>query len=236
MSRSGVQPESWWQVRERLAPMLPDTADGLPLGNKKDPYDELIYILLTVMTRSQPRIDRAYDGLRDLAGGRWSGLLEADEEELREILDPLGFVNRRSSQLLDLVRRVHDEHGGSLDFLEHWSNADALAYLTSLPGVGDKTAKCVLMYSLRRDVFPVDIHVLRVVKRLGLVDRDLTWEDAAKELEADVPNELKFDLHVALVIHGREVCKGPNPRCDECDLLDVCPTGPTAERARAEYV
>jgi endonuclease III len=212
------------------------TTGDLPLGNKPDPYDELVYILLTVMTRSQPRIDRAYGRLEKLTyGDGWSALLDADEGALRAALEPLGFVNRRSEQLLETIELIDREHDGSLAFLNNLDTEDALAFLTSLPGVGIKTAKCVLTYSLGRPVLPVDIHVLRVAKRLGLIDRDASWATADRDLERDVPDEFKFDAHVYLVTHGRDVCKGPNPQCHDCSLLDICPTGPDAARLRSAY-
>lgn len=230
---------TWLVVVDRLAEAWSTrigARDRLPLGNRPDPYDELIYILLTVMTRSQPRLDRAMEGLVALRGGHsWSTLLGVDRAELRRVLEPLGFVNRRTEQLLEIVRRVEIEHGGSLEFLYELDDDEALAYLTSLPGIGVKTAKCVLLYSLGRDVLPVDIHVLRVAKRLGLVEQDTSWAAADRQLECEVPDDLKFAVHVGLVIHGREVCKSPNPQCDDCVLLDVCPTGHLAPRLRKEY-
>jgi endonuclease III len=209
----------------------------LPLGNKSDPYDELVYILLTVMTRSQPRIDRAYARLEELTGGEgWSALAEVPDAELIEALTPLGFVNRRRDQLREIARRVDEDHGGSLDPLHELSDADALAYLLTLPGVGVKTAKCVLMYSLGRDVLPIDIHVLRVAKRLGLVDDEASWDAVDAQLEEQVPDELKFDVHVGFVIHGREVCRSRDPDCDACVLSDLCPSAFDAPRLRSDYV
>jgi endonuclease III len=209
----------------------------LPLGNKEDPYDELIYILLTVMTRSQPRIDRAYEGLAELVGSRgWSALGEVPTEQLETVLTPLGFVNRRREQLREIAHRVEEEHGGSLDPLRELSDDEAMAYLLSLPGVGVKTAKCVLMYSLGRSVLPIDIHVLRVAKRLGLVPLDASWTDVDRQLEMDVPDELKFDVHVGFVVHGREVCRSRDPDCGSCVLADLCPSAFDAPRLRADYI
>ncbi len=182
-------------------------------------------------------VDRAFEGLKRLAGDHgWTALLAADLDDLDDVLRPLGFVNRRREQLLEIARRVQEDHDGSLDPLTRMSDEGALGYLTSLPGVGVKTAKCVLMYSLGRDVVPVDIHVLRVAKRLGLVAADATWDQVDHQLEVEVPDELKFDLHVQLVIHGREICKSRNPQCDDCVLLDVCPTGHLAPTLRSDYV
>lgn len=223
-------------IRAILARLGPAPRVPLPLGNKPDPYDELVYILLTVMTRSQPRIDRAFDALHSATGGDWNRLLTIDRHEIDNILMPLGFVNRRGQQLLDLVARIADEHGGSLEFLKDLADTEALEFLVSLPGVGTKSAKCVLMYSLGRDVLPVDVHVLRVAKRLGLLEMDVTWARADKALEAIVPADLKYDAHVQFVIHGRDVCKSRGARCDDCVLLDLCPSGPLPPDRRSDYV
>jgi endonuclease III len=214
-----------------------ESEDVLPLGNKSDPYDELIYILLTVMTRSQPRIDRAYEGLVALVGDEgWSRLVDVDADALDEILRPLGFVNRRRQQLREIARRVAADQGGSLEPLRALPDEDALAYLLSLPGVGVKTAKCVLMYSLGRAVLPIDIHVLRVAKRLGLVPLDASWDETDRALEAGVADEFKYDVHVRFVVHGREVCRSRDPDCEACVLTDLCPSAFDAPRLRADYV
>ena len=98
------------------------------------------------------------------------------------------------------------------------SDADARAYLTSLPGVGPKTAAVVLSFALGRDAIPVDTHVHRVSKRLGLVPPNVSAERADRLLHELVPDGLRTSLHVALIRLGREICKAPIPRCRECPL------------------
>jgi endonuclease III len=228
---------SWQDVIDLLNEQHgPVSREPPPLGNKVDPYDELIYILLTVMTRSQPRIDRAYEGLRDLTGGGgWAALVGADRDALRRVLEPLGIVNRRTEQLLSIIAAIESIYGGSLEHMRQLTTEDALAELTGLAGVGTKTAKCVMMYSLGFEILPTDIHVLRVAKRLGFVDEASTWAAADQQLEAEVPAGLKYDVHVHLVQHGREICKGPNPRCSDCLLQPGCPVGSLAPRLRSHY-
>jgi len=227
----------WYQIVTRLGEQHgPASREPLPLGNKSDPYDELVYILLTVMTRSQPRIDRAYEGLCHLRGNAgWSGLLATEEDELREVLEPLGFVNRRLDQILGTVRVIEEELGGSLEALQGLADHAALEALVSLPGVGEKTAKCVLMYSLGRPVLPVDIHVLRVSKRLGLIETRASWRVAGQQLEREVPDDLKYAVHVQFVVHGREVCTGPRPSCGSCVLEFDCPAAHLAPQLRSHY-
>jgi endonuclease-3 len=237
-----LSPGNAEQLRRLVYRLVPEaywlkSASEPPLGNKTDPYDELIYITMTVMTRSQPRIDRAYDGLVDLVGERgWSALADIDDAALDDVLRPLGFVNRRREQLREIARRIEADHGGSLDPLRELSDDEAVAYLLSLPGVGVKTAKGDLMYSLGRVVLPIDIHVLRVAKRLGLVPLAASWNETDRLLEAEVPDELKYDLHVGFVIHGREVCRSRDPDCGACVLSDLCPSAFDAPRLRSDYV
>ena len=111
------------------------------------------------------------------------------------------------------------------------SDEEARAYLTSLPGVGPKTAAVVLSFALGRDAIPVDTHVHRVSKRLGLVPPNVSAERADRLLHELVPDGLRTPLHVALIRLGREICKAPTPRCRQCPLKDLCPTAPRYIRA-----
>lgn len=220
-----------------LGPILAKLADQhgpvlrhpLPLGNKSDPLDELVYILLTLMTRFQPRIDRAYCELQRLSGGDWTELLHVPVESVREAVWPLGFVERRTGQLLRLLAIVGARHGGDLADLREMSDEEALAALVALPGVGSKTAKCVLMYSLERPVLPVDVHVARVGERLGLLPTGVSLKEADKLFEPEVPPGLRFDVHVQFVRHGRSVCKRPSPDCGACSLSSMCPSAAATE-------
>ena len=208
----------------------PVLRNPLPLGNKPDPLDELVYILLTLMTRFQPRIDRAYEELHALGEGTWTRLLDVPVDEIREVLRPLGFMERRTAQLLGLLEVVEQEYGGDLSNLQAMPDKDAIAALTALPGVGTKTAKCVLMYSLGRSVLPVDVHVARVAARLGMLPAGTSVDEADELLEPMVPPELRFDVHVQFVRHGRTVCKQPTPDCEACPLATSCPSALSATR------
>ena len=101
---------------------------------------------------------------------------------------------------------------------------DVERYLTTLPGVARKTALCVMLYALGRDVLPVDAHVWRVARRLALTP-DKPWsERGGKALEDQVPKDVRSSLHVTLLAHGRAICKPRVPRCDSCVLADLCPS------------
>ena len=111
----------------------------------------------------------------------------------------------------------------SLKFLENFSDEDAIDYLTSLDGVGSKSSRCVLLFSLDRDVIPVDTHVFRVSKRLGLVDPKLNNRDKACEhLESLIEPEHRYRLHMCLIYQGRRICKARKPKCDKCHISSLC--------------
>ena len=106
-------------------------------------------------------------------------------------------------------------------------------YLTSLPGVARKTALCVMLYALDRDVLPVDTHVWRVAQRLGIAPAGGWSEGRGRALEAAIPRELRGSLHVTMIAHGRRVCRARAPICESCTLADLCPTaGPNQRGAR----
>jgi DNA (cytosine-5)-methyltransferase 1 len=138
----------------------------------------------------------------------------------------MGMV--RAGELHAALRVIRDQLGDvTLEPLRHWNNQRCLAFLSALPGVGPKTAQCVMLYALRRKVFPADTHCIRVLARLGVIP--LEFEDQARHKEAQklladgrIPSDLCYSLHVTLIRHGQEVCTPPNPRCDQCALRGLC--------------
>lgn len=192
----------------------------LPLGNKRDPLDELIYILLTVQT--QYGVDGVWDALK-ARFPTWDHVLRAREESLRRVIAPLGLSEQRAKRIRIVLRAVRDEMGTlSLRKLRRMETAEAEAFLTSLPGVGLKVARCVLMYTCGHDVLPVDAHVLRVAKRVGLLAEETSWADAHQSIHRAVRPEHRYSLHVNLVRLGRDVCGARTPQCEACPLARIC--------------
>ena len=191
--------------------------DDLPLGNKRDPLDELFFIILTTMTQFGPM--EVFDDLK-LRFPTWDQLLKRGAEpNLREVIARCGLVNQKAPQIIAIAERLKREFGRvTLDPLREMTDAAAEEFLVSLPRVGKKVARCVMMYSLGRDVLPVDAHVLRVSRRLGLLPPDTSWAKAHDAIHHEVPEELRYALHVGLVVHGREVCTYRDPKCSSCVL------------------
>jgi endonuclease III len=213
----------------------PTPPDGLPFGNRKDPLEELVYILLTLMTRSQRSIVMAFEGLLELSDGHLDQLDRVERELLERTLRPVGFARKRAETLCSIAAEVRPADAWASE-LSAVSTGVQIAELTKLPGVGLKTAKCVAMYSFGRPVLPIDIHVLRVAKRLGLLPMETPWRRADEILEGSVPDDLKWDVHVRFVAHGRATCTDPTPSCDRCPVASVCPSAGTTGRGRPVYV
>lgn len=239
LSRTSCHPDVTEETLEELLARLPEPPptppDGLPLGNRRDPFAELIYILLTLMTRSRGSIEKAYGHLLELTDGRLDELDDVPIDDLVLALRPVGLVNRRAHQLRAIAAACRPAERFTEE-LRLASTSDVLRTLRSLPGVGAKTAKCVAMYSLDRDVLPVDIHVLRVAKRIGLVPEAVSWTQADALLETVVPAHLKRDVHVRFVAHGHDTCTSSRPNCSICPIAPMCPSRGTDGQPRRHFV
>jgi endonuclease III len=207
------------QVNRRLK-----EADKNPHGNQDDPLDELVFIILSAQTESY-LYRRTFRALKN-AYRPWERLLDASDRDVANLIRRGGLANKKTAQLKAAFRQIIADRGRlSLKFLNHFSDEDAFRYLSSLPGVGVKTAKCVMMYSLQRAVFPVDTHVWRIARRLGIAPPTPKPTDAQeRDLESLVPESLRFPLHVKFVSLGQDTCHTYFPKCDVCPLSDVCPS------------
>jgi endonuclease-3 len=190
-----------------------------------DPLDELILTVLSQHT-SDLNADRAF---RDLRGAfpTWGRVVDAPSSRVADAIRSGGLANTKAPRIQAILREVREREGAySLDRLRAMSDPDARTYLTSLPGIGPKTAAVVLSFALGRDAIPVDTHVHRVTRRLGIIPPKASAERADRLLHDLVPSGLRTRLHVAFIRLGREICKAPTPRCAACPLRDLCPTAP----------
>lgn len=201
-----------------------------PLGNKSDPLDELIYIQLSIRTRERA-YRRSYESLQGACKGDWKNLVELPKDLLLSLLEAGGMADVKQQRLIGQLTVILDRFGeATLAPLTKMTTEDAERFLTGLPGVGPKTARCVLLYSLGRAVFPVDSHCFRVLDRLGFLPEGMTRKEAHDPLQNMVPAEIRHDLHVNLVHHGRSTCLPGNPACHSCPILQLCPTGRALQR------
>jgi endonuclease-3 len=186
-----------------------------------DPVSELVSTILSQNTNDVNR-DVAFDRLRSRFP-TWEQARDADSEAVIDAIRPAGLANQKGPRIQDALRIITRERGElELDFLADWPVNDAKSWLNSINGVGPKTAAIVLLFSLGRPAFPVDTHVHRVTKRLGLIGPKVSREKAHKELERLVPEEDYYPFHLNLIRHGRQTCTSRNPSCTECSLCDLC--------------
>ena len=194
-----------------------------------DPLDELI---LTVQSQhtSDLNAERAFGLLR----GRyptWDDVVRAPTTELADTIRSGGLANTKAARIQAILREIHHREGRyDLSGIASRPDEEIRDYLLSLPGVGPKTVAVVMAFSFGRETIPVDTHVHRVATRLGLVPK-ASAERAQRLLEATVADPLKTPLHVGLIELGRRICKAGRPRCEECPLYELCPTGPVVLRS-----
>jgi len=181
--------------------------------------------VLTILSQNTNDVnrDRAYADLRRRFPS-WDEVADAPVGAIAQAIERGGLGPTKAPRIKKVLRSIR-EAGTALDGLALRGLADEVLWrmLMSLPGVGPKTAACVLLFSLDRPFFPVDTHVHRIAVRLGLVPPRADPVVAQALLQRAVPDELVYELHMNLIRHGRHVCIARRPLCSECVLRDVCP-------------
>ena len=206
-----------------------------------DGLEELVGTILSQHT-SNINSGRAYDRLAarfsikskpgdDSPTVDWNAVADAPIGAIEQAIRCAGLSRVKSNVIRDILRRIRADRGElSLEFLADWPVEQARAYLTSLRGIGPKTAACILLFSFHQPILPVDTHIHRIAIRLGLIGRRVSAEDAHLELERIVPPRQFYNFHILLIKHGRTICRARRPRCHDCPLLSICPTGPNLIR------
>jgi endonuclease III len=189
---------------------------------RNDPISELVGTILSQNT-SDLNSERAFAALR-ARFPTWEAVIDADDEAVIDSIRVGGLAQVKGPRIKRVLQRISDDVGElSLEHLKQLPPAETRAYLLSLPGVGVKTAACVQAFACGQAALPVDTHVHRLAIRLGLIPPGTNAERAHELLEAAVPPERQYSLHVHLIRLGREICKAQRPRCPECPLLQTCP-------------
>jgi len=208
-------------IRDRLREVY-----GRPLsGPHGHPIAELVLTVLSQSTNDRNR-DVAYLGLRERFPS-WEAVRDAPVDELEAAIRPGGISKVKSVRIkaiLEAVTEISRDGELSLDWLPQLTVPDAQAYLCSLPGVGRKTAACVLLFALGMRDVPVDTHVSRVGSRLGLFRPGAPFEELHDTMLAITPAGEELELHMNLLRHGRRTCHARRPECAQCALRRMCPS------------
>ncbi len=228
MPYGGAVPTATWipptrrrvrAVRDRLRAVY-----GIPrMAPHGDALAELVLTVLSQSTNDRNR-DVAYLRLRARLA-TWEAVRDAPLAQVEEAIRPGGISKVKSRRIQEILRAISASCDGlSLDWLADAPLAQARDYLTSLPGVGRKTAACVLLFAYGLRDVPVDTHVSRVGGRLGLLRAGAPFEELHDQMLALTPPGEELELHVNLLRHGRRTCHARNPACRECALARMCPS------------
>lgn len=202
-------------------------AYGTPnLGNLKDPTDEFAYIVLSRKT-PEGAYQAGFSSLKEV--GSWDKISELSENEIARIIHGGGLEASKARTLRIGLNEIREVFGTADLSLAGGLDDDALFELLSkIPGVGPKSARCIMLYSFGRAVFPVDAHVGRVLARLGPFERlgvsleEMDHKKRQAVLADLVPPDLRYALRVNLIAHGRATCRAVRPLCGQCPVRSLC--------------
>ena len=195
-------------------------------NNRRNSFEELLFILCSLQTNEE-----LYSNTFALLKGAYrtfDDLAEADPDSMAKVLRGGGLHKQKANIISRIARLLRAEYGRvTLAPLRLVPTSKCEAFLTALPGVGKKTARCVMMYSLGRSVFPVDTHCWRICRRLGWAspprpDKSCSPADMDR-LQSHLPSEYRHSLHVNMISLGRDVCTARQPRCSACAIKEYCP-------------
>lgn len=186
--------------------------------------DLLDGLILTILSQNTSDVNshRAFRSLKDRFP-QWDQAAEAGEEEIEKAIRSGGISQVKAARIKAILDMLYEEKGSySLEHLGDMEPQQALDYLMDIPGVGRKTAAVLLLFRLDYPYFPVDTHIFRVGKRLGIIPRKSSPEKAHDLMDEIVPDDIKYRFHINLITHGRQVCKARKPNCAGCCLNKRC--------------
>jgi endonuclease-3 len=196
------------------------------MAPKSDALAMLINIILSQAT-SDANSDRTFQNLKKRFAN-WEAVLAADEKDIADAIRLGGLANQKAKVIKDLLRQIKESNGNlSLEFVEKFSDEKARDYLQKFRGIGPKTVACTLLFACRKEVFPLDTHIFRVLKRMGVLPEKISDVKAHRLLDELVPAGKFYSLHVNLIRLGRQICRPREPLCERCPLIEYCDYGLT---------
>jgi endonuclease-3 len=196
-------------------------------GEPEPPQDQygIDYLVETILSQNTNDInrDKAFKNLKEKYGDDWEAVENADIDELTDTIRVAGLGPTKANRIQKALKIIREDQGEySLEFINDMSIEEGKKWLTEIPGIGPKTAAIILCFHFDKPVIPVDTHVHRVSKRLGLIPENASREKAHDILEEKIPDDIKYEFHRLLIDHGREHCKAQNPKCREGPLGEEC--------------
>lgn len=202
-----------------------ERAFGVPVNrHAHDPLDMLVQIILSQAT-SDVNSERAFRSLKEHFP-MWDAVLRAEAEQVANAIRSGGLANQKAAVIKNLLAQINAEHGAlDLNFLQQMTIENATRYLAGFRGLGPKTIACTLLFACRMETFPLDTHIFRVLRRVGLVAAKGTDKQAHELMNRVVPEGKFYSLHVNLIRLGRRVCRPREPLCERCPIVEYCDYG-----------
>ncbi len=195
---------------------------GVPqLETGLDPLDVLIQ---TILSQSTTNINshRAFESLKRRFPS-WEDARRARAASIETAIRSGGLARQKSVRIKNLLNEIYERRGSlDLSFLSNAPLEEAKEFLASFKGIGPKTVACTLLFACNRPVFPIDTHIFRIARRLGLIPEKGSDHEAHRLMTALLPEDRFYEVHVNLIRHGRRVCRPTKPLCEQCCLLDYC--------------
>lgn len=208
---------------KRVLELLEQHYGVLQQKRRQRPLDVLIQTILSQNT-SDANSGRAFSSLVQRFGS-WDEVASAPVDEIAAAIRSGGLYRIKAARIKHILATIREQTGATdLEFLESLPLAEAAQYLLGLPGIGRKTASCVLLFALGKPSLPVDTHVYRVARRLGLIGGRVSVEKAHSMLEDMIPADKVYEFHLHMIEHGRRVCHARQPRCAACIFGKECPS------------
>ena len=205
---------------------LENTFGEPKLSPKSDPLTMLVRIILSQAT-SDVNSHRTFRDLK-AAFADWEAVLAAGQTAVADAIRRGGLANQKARVIVDLLAQIKETHGKlSLKFVEKMPDEAARDFLTKFRGVGPKTVACTLLFASHKEVFPLDTHIFRILKRMGILPEKITDAKAHRLLDALVPAKKFYSLHVNLIRLGKQICRPREPLCEQCPLIEYCDYGLT---------
>jgi endonuclease-3 len=208
---------------EEILNKLRDNFSVPEWASSRDPYRTLILTILS-QTTADTNSARAFRNLQKRFQITPDSLSKADVKDIEEAIKVGGLYRNKAKVIKTVSRIIMEQHNGSLDFVYSQPFKEARNTLLDLPGIGPKTADIVLLFCANKPTIPVDTHVNRVSKRLGLVPAKADYEGVQKGLESLYSPEDSLTVHLMFISHGRKYCKARKPLCTVCPVNKVCPS------------
>lgn len=203
-------------------------AYGIPVNRRvagqSDPLDMLVQIILSQAT-SDTNSERTFAALKKRFPD-WDSVLRAREGTLADTIRSGGLANQKAAVIREVLRQIKLEHGTfDLFFLHDAPTEEAMQYLSQFRGIGPKTVACTLLFACHKNVFPLDTHIFRVLRRVGLIPEKCTDRRAHEIMSRLVPDGKFYSFHVNLIRHGRKLCRPREPLCEQCPVVEYCDYG-----------